>query len=173
MLGLTHILVRVVLSASAAFTIGLLSYDGVTAWLWRLAFPEDLPAVQAADGALISFNHGLGLPFVYFAAPLVFIAGYVLVINLLMKGAERQWLPHALVGAAAWAALGVLQMAALIADPPLADSALNARAWIVTGGFAAYLALIGASAGLLCKLLAGETRREAQPAPSVDLNRPL
>lgn len=173
MLELTHILVRSVLSASAAFTIGLLSYDGITTWLWRLAFPSTLPEVRDAGGALLGFGYGLGMPFVYFGAPLVFVVIYPAVTNLLLKSEERRWLFHALVGAAAWAALSVLQMASLVTDPPLADPVLGARAWIVVGGFAVYLALIGASAGLLCRLIAGEGRKPTPAGPSVDLNGPL
>lgn len=113
------------------------------------------------------------MPFVYFAAPLVFIAGYVVIVNFWLKGASRAWSTHAIVGGGAWAALGGLLMISLITDPPFTDPALNARAWIVTGGFTLYLGLIGASAGLLCRLLAGETRQAAPAGASVDLNRPL
>lgn len=166
MLGVTHNLVRIVLSASAAFTIGLLAYDPLTAWLWRAAFPAEI-AAQEAQGALLSFRHGLGLPFIYFGAPLCFVGAYFLLVTLAMRGAPHVWLAHAGVGAAAWAALGLLMLWGLVAEPPFSAAALNARAWMLGAGFAAYLALIGAAAGLLCRLLAGVTDAEPRQAPLI------
>ena len=97
------------------------------------------------------YGHGLAFPFVLFLSPVAFLILFPLLFWLFLR-----WLPFrparaVISGALAWSALSV---ALALAPHNLSNAELNNAARVFGLSFAAYMAVVGAVAGLLVSVFA-------------------